>query len=170
MPAEPRRASHRSTGAPPGQKPAKGDGSPTFPGDRMHSWGAAHPVARAPRTGTVICVGANRLVGGIESISRDFDTAREANTRRIPPQGSDLASHTPCRCRAACALSRPQGPEKLHLNAGYRISAAHEERARSAGASKWPRRNLNLPLAAGPRVRHIRAHGAVAEWLKAAVC
>ena len=31
-------------------------------------------------------------------------------------------------------------------------------------------RNLNLPLAARPCVGHIRPHGAVAEWLKAAVC
>ena len=28
----------------------------------------------------------------------------------------------------------------------------------------------NLPLAARPRVGHIRLNGAVAEWLKAAVC
>ena len=28
----------------------------------------------------------------------------------------------------------------------------------------------NLPLAAGPRVGHIGLNGAVAEWLKAAVC
>ena len=28
----------------------------------------------------------------------------------------------------------------------------------------------NLYLAAQPAVGHIRAHGAVAEWLKAAVC
>ena len=41
---------------------------------------------------------------------------------------------------------------------------------RSGDDTKWPRRNLNLPLAAGPRVGHIRAYGAVAEWLKAAVC
>ena len=47
-------------------------------------------------------------------------------------------------------------------------------RARSAGVTggvtKWSRRNLNLPLAARPRVGHIRPCGAVAEWLKAAVC
>ena len=28
----------------------------------------------------------------------------------------------------------------------------------------------NLPLAASPRVGHIGLNGAVAEWLKAAVC
>ena len=32
------------------------------------------------------------------------------------------------------------------------------------------RPNPNLPLAARPRVGHIRPNGAVAEWLKAAVC
>ncbi|WMT71646.1 hypothetical protein [Bradyrhizobium sp. Ash2021] len=45
--------------------------------------------------------------------------------------------------------------------------------ARSAwggNATKWPQRDLNLPLAAGPRVGHIGPYGAVAEWLKAAVC
>ena len=42
--------------------------------------------------------------------------------------------------------------------------------ARSGSATKWPRRNLNLPLAARARVGHIRHNGAVAEWLKAAVC
>ena len=42
--------------------------------------------------------------------------------------------------------------------------------ARSGAATKWPRRNLNLPLAARARVGHIRHNGAVAEWLKAAVC
>lgn len=31
-------------------------------------------------------------------------------------------------------------------------------------------RNPHLVLAARPRVGHIRPHGAVAEWLKAAVC
>jgi len=29
---------------------------------------------------------------------------------------------------------------------------------------------VHLPLAAGPRVGHIGLNGAVAEWLKAAVC
>jgi hypothetical protein len=38
------------------------------------------------------------------------------------------------------------------------------------GATKSTRRNLKLPLAARARVGHIRANGAVAEWLKAAVC
>jgi hypothetical protein len=37
-------------------------------------------------------------------------------------------------------------------------------------ATEWPPRDLNLPLAARPRVGHIRPYGAVAEWLKAAVC
>jgi hypothetical protein len=31
-------------------------------------------------------------------------------------------------------------------------------------------RDMNLPLAAGPRVGHIGPAGDVAEWLKAAVC
>ena len=35
--------------------------------------------------------------GDIESISRDFDAAREANRQRNSLQGSGLASRTPCR-------------------------------------------------------------------------
>jgi hypothetical protein len=49
------------------------------------------------------------------------------------------------------------------------ISHSRGMRARLSMA-RSQRRNLKLLLAAGPRVRHIRAHGAVAEWLKAAVC
>jgi hypothetical protein len=105
----------------------------------------------------------------LESISRDFDTAREAITRRKLPTGSDPAvAHAVPADPPACHRDRRAG--KTRLNAEYGISPAREECARSDGAPKWPRRNLNLPLAAGPRVRHIRAHGAVAEWLKAAVC
>jgi hypothetical protein len=75
-----------------------------------------------------------------------------------------------CRLLKVGVSPRPQKPGNKRLNARYEISAVREECARSTGAAKWPRRNLNLPLAAGPRVRHIRADGAVAEWLKAAVC
>ena len=85
----------------------------------------------------------NRPAEDIESISRDFGAACEGQpTARAPKRHSRQIS-------------------------GRR---ANEKCRRSAGAPQWPWRNLNLPLAAGPRVRHIRAHGAVAEWLKAAVC
>jgi hypothetical protein len=43
-------------------------------------------------------------------------------------------------------------------------------RASGGNVTKWPQRDPNLPLAASPRVGHIGPHGAVAEWLKAAVC
>ena len=52
----------------------------------------------------------------------------------------------------------------------WRRDVVPQTPASRTGTSKAFRRNLNLPLAAGPRVRHIRADGAVAEWLKAAVC
>ena len=42
--------------------------------------------------------------------------------------------------------------------------------ARGGNATKWPQRDLNLPLAASPPLGHIGAIGDVAEWLKAAVC
>jgi hypothetical protein len=106
----------------------------------------------------------------LESISRDFDTAREAVTRRKLPTGvRSSPSRTLCR-RIRLRVTETAEPGKTRLNAEYGISPAREECARSDGAPKWPRPNLNLPLAAGPHVRHIRAHGAVAEWLKAAVC
>ena len=45
-------------------------------------------------------------------------------------------------------------------------------RLRSSGVPKWLANcaAANLPLAARPCVGHIRLNGAVAEWLKAAVC
>ena len=122
-----------------GQKPAKDDGSPTF-----FSGSNAFMGGHIPRSRAAI---RNRDLLGSESVRRrnriNFTRFRRG-VRQTPgensAQGSGLASRMPCRCRAVCVLSRPQGPEKLRLNAGYRISAAHEECARSAGASKWPRR------------------------------
>ena len=102
----------------------------------------------------------------VESIPRDFSAAPEANRPRNALQRSGVASRTLSR---RC-VTKTMEPGNMCLNARYGVSAVREESGRSAGASKWPRRNLNLPLAAGPRVRHIRADGAVAEWLKAAVC
>jgi hypothetical protein len=105
--------------------------------------------------------------GDIESISRDFDAAREMNSenslQRIMSRGARRADYI-------CVSPRTTEPGNMRPNARHGISAVREQCGRSAGASKWPRRNLNLPLAAGPRVRHIRVDGAVAEWLKAAVC
>ena len=79
--------------------------------------------------------------GGVESFSRDFEPARGKRTAKTPRQ-----------CLVWHRVRRREAPAPLNQT------------------SKWFRRNLNLPLAAGPRVRHIRADGAVAEWLKAAVC
>src|SRR5207302_5026265 len=53
--------------------------------------------ACTPRSGTVICVQSNRPAGDVESISRDFDAAREATDGENSPQRSDLASPTPRR-------------------------------------------------------------------------
>jgi hypothetical protein len=126
---------------------------------------AAKPGAGVPGPGTVICLESNRPAGDIESISCDFDAAREVQTAKTPRRG---------QLRVARAVPMPAvettEPAKMRLNTRYGISAVRAECAPSAGTSKWPRRNLNLPLAAGARVRHIRADGAVAEWLKAAVC
>jgi hypothetical protein len=120
-----------------------------------------------PRPGTTACAKSNRPAGDVESISCDFDVAWEANTRRELPECQ--TSRRPGCCIVLCVL-RTTEPGKTRPIARNGILAVCEECRQSASAPKWPRRNLNLPLAAGPRVRHIRAHGAVAEWLKAAVC
>jgi hypothetical protein len=63
--------------------------------------------------------------------------------------------------------------EALKKAASTRFECCGDRRAGSVpseAATKWPGANLNLPLAARPCVGHIRPHGAVAEWLKAAVC
>jgi hypothetical protein len=55
---------------------------------------------------------------------------------------------------------------QLHLRIGPRAPI------RNPGAIKWLANPAvpNLPLAAHPCVGHIGLNGAVAEWLKAAVC
>ena len=123
--------------------------------------------AFARRSRTVTRVESNRLVGAIESIFRDFDAALGQTHGENSLPGSGLAARMPCGLLSVIETTEPGN---MRLNARYGMSAAREECPRSDGAPKWPRRNLNLPLAAGPRVRHIRADGAVAEWLKAAVC
>ena len=92
----------------------------------------------APRRRNRDLDGAESSTDTIESISRDLEPVRTAET---PNEGQV-----------------------------WRRNVVPETPAPRTGTSKGFRRNLNLPLAAGPRVRHIRADGAVAEWLKAAVC
>jgi hypothetical protein len=68
------------------------------------------------------------------------------------------------------------GWQGLRIGAKYRGKCTpkrmnwRERRIHWAGATEWPRRASNLPLAACPRVGHIGPAGDVAEWLKAAVC
>ena len=66
--------------------------------------------------------------------------------------------------------NRMRSLEKKRCDRRCGMRDRHGRNAGGGTATKWPRRNLNLPLAARPRVGHIRSHGAVAEWLKAAVC
>lgn len=86
----------------------------------------------------------------------------------------DLPSHAkpgPCTKAAGAPSAHPQG--RRTKNAPKRAGAdkgGRRQSTQNGSASKWPWRILNLPLAARPRLRHIRAYGAVAEWLKAAVC
>src|SRR5579863_10214561 len=53
---------------------------------------------------------------------------------------------------------------------GTHLLAVKPQRIRRDGRKAPPAAVFNLLLAAQPAVGHIRAHGAVAEWLKAAVC
>jgi len=46
--------------------------------------GAAHPAAGAPRPGTVICLNRISPPAATESISRDLDAMRAANTAKLP--------------------------------------------------------------------------------------
>jgi hypothetical protein len=152
--------------AQPGQKPAKDDGKPDISRDRTH-----HSVRQKPARSrrdlepqfSVELIRPLMASNQFHAISarRPRQTDRENALQR-----SGVASRTVSR---RC-VTKTMEPGNMRLNARYGVSAVREQCARSAGASKWPRRNLNLPLAAGPRVRHIRADGAVAEWLKAAVC
>src|SRR3954462_14193149 len=83
----PGRASLRRRTPQPGQKPAKDDGSRRFPGSKCVYRVRQPPPARV-RNGLEPRRAWNRIdpAGDIESISRDFDLAREANTRRTPPE------------------------------------------------------------------------------------
>ena len=164
-----RRASHPQRTPNQGKKPAKEDGKPDISWDRK-----ALCIIECGETRRLRAPIWNRDSRGIESARRchrinfpRFRCDAWANTwRKLLPE-SGLAARMPCRLLSVIETAEPGN---MRLNARYGMSAAREECPRSDGAPKWPRRNLNLPLAAGPRVRHIRAHGAVAEWLKAAVC
>ena len=164
-----RRASHPQRTPNQGKKPAKEDGKPDISWDRK-----APCIIECGETRRLRAPIWNRDSRGIESARRchriNFPRFRRdawANTwRKLLPE-SGLAARMPCRLLSVIETAESWN---MRLNARYGMSAAREECPRSDGAPKWPRRNLNLPLAAGPRVRHIRAHGAVAEWLKAAVC
>ena len=158
------------------------DGRPTRAKNRERGWKSRY---FAGSEGIAECSETRRLRAAIwnrDSRGIEFGPPIPPNqfhaisARRGQPRGknslrrSGLASRTPCRLLSRLRVIETIEPGNMRLNAPYRISAVREECARGAGASKCPRRNLNLPLAAGPRVRHIRADGAVAEWLKAAVC
>ena len=162
-----RRASHPSMDPQPGQKTCER-------GWKARYFAGSEGIIECGETRRLRAPIWNRDSRGIESARRshriNFPRFRRdawANTWRKLLPGSGLAARMPCRLLSVLETAEPGN---MRLNAGYGISAAREECPRSEGAPKWPRRNLNLPLAAGPRVRHIRADGAVAEWLKAAVC
>jgi hypothetical protein len=157
------------------KKPAKSSGSPIFPHrDAFIECGEATECGEAGRFASKIW---NHGVRGIESgppvTSNQFraiSKRREANTH----DNCQLPAAPRCRARlpidAILPPGDPRAPERCALDARPRDTGRRGKYAPSDCASKWPWRNLNLPLAAGPRVRHIRADGAVAEWLKAAVC
>jgi hypothetical protein len=158
-----RRASHGQRTPNQDKKPAKDDGKPDISRDRTHHRARQEPARARRGLEPIFSAESNRPL----TMSNQFHAISTRRVRQTDsPKRSGVASRTLSR-RCASKITEPLN---VRLSARYGISAVREECARSVGASKWPRRNLNLALAAGPRVRHIRVHGAVAEWLKAAVC
>jgi hypothetical protein len=96
-----------------------------------------------------------------ESVSRLKNIALAATSILRPVERSALRPRDTPILRS---LARKPAKQRR----GVRDSFARS--AWGGNATKWPQRDLNLPLAAGPRVGHIGPYGAVAEWLKAAVC
>ena len=140
-------------------------GSPIFPGiEHIIECGKSRRVHAV--VGTPTCVESNRPL----TTSNQFHAISARRPRQTDRENALQRSGVASRTLSRRCITKTMEPGNMRLNARYGVSAVREESGRSAGASKWPRRNLNLPLAAGPRVRHIRADGAVAEWLKAAVC
>ena len=148
------------------KKPAKDDGKPDISRDRTHYSVRQKPVRAGRDLEPQFSVELNRRL----TTSNQFHAISARRPRQTDRENALLRPGVASRTLSRRCVTKTMEPGNMCLNARYGVSAVREESARSAGASKWPRRNLNLPLAAGPRVRHIRADGAVAEWLKAAVC
>ena len=68
--------------------------------------------------------------------------------------------------RHISGLDVPVSSSRIRLRSRGRNTRSHQESSKWLAMAAAP----NLPLAARPRVGHIGLDGAVAEWLKAAVC
>jgi hypothetical protein len=93
---------------------------------------------------------AGRAIWRVRKISQAAWPNPQHRCVRVTVQGLDVPVSFPSRMRLRTSA---RVPETLYGSDMARNSAAG-----------------NLPLAARPRVGHIRLNGAVAEWLKAAVC
>jgi hypothetical protein len=71
--------------------------------------------------------------------------------------------------KTACGKLRDRCFWKM-LHKNHASCAGLRDRAGFLAPDRVSRKSANLRLAAQPGVGHIRADGAVAEWLKAAVC
>ena len=129
--------------------------------------GGSHPA----RDGTLPRPRSTRVAGNAESTSPDFgappgpscaERFGQRLARTLRPRANTRGVAATPDLEAREPASRPIWLHVMQNGPG--------KCARSGAATKWPRRNLNLPLAARARVGHIRRNGAVAEWLKAAVC
>jgi len=109
-----------------GQKPAKDDGKPDSSRNRTH-----HGVGKSRRVHTVVwnrhLRGIESPAGDIESISRDFDAAREATDSESSPQRSGVAARAPCLLLNRQCVTKTTKPGNTRLNARYGISAVREE-------------------------------------------
>jgi hypothetical protein len=162
----PRWASHGRRTPNQDKKPAKDDGKPDISRDRTHHSVRPKPARARRDREPQFSVELNRPL----TTSNQFHAISAQRPRQTGSKNALQRPGVASRMLSRRCVTKTMKPGNMRLSARYGVSAVREESTRSAGASKWPRRNLNLPLAAGPRVRHIRADGAVAEWLKAAVC
>ena len=81
--------------------------------------------------------------------------------------GGSVAEFEPhFKARDTSGLDVLVSSSRIRLRSRRRNSGGHQESSKWLAIAAAP----NLPLAARPRVGHIGLDGAVAEWLKAAVC
>jgi hypothetical protein len=138
-----------SADAQPRQKTGEKGWKPNISRDRKTFIECAETRRLRAASGTVTRVESNRPTGAIESISRDIDAPHGQPRGKTPAE-------VRFRVTRAVPIAEPwriietAEPGNMRLNARYGISAVREDCVRSAGASKWPRRNLKSAACGWP--------------------